>query len=121
AMFTQDQDLRRKALREAEVLLNQGATGHNYLWFYRDAMEVALREKNWDGVEQYATALETYTRDEPLPWSSFFTSRGRVLSAIGRGNLEDRVRSELHRLRDEAMESGLKAALPALQKANASW
>ena len=32
-------------------------------------MSVMLQEKDWDGVERYAAALEDFTAEEPLPWS----------------------------------------------------
>jgi class 3 adenylate cyclase/tetratricopeptide (TPR) repeat protein len=120
ALFTPDPDRRRAALDEGEELLRLGATGHNYLWFYRDAMEVCLQIDEWDAVERYAEALEDYTSAEPLPWSSFFIARGRMLAAFGRGRRDDEIRLELHRLRDQAVEAGLKNALPSLEDALAA-
>ena len=121
ALFTPNRERRKGLLNEAEDWLRLGATGHNYLWFYRDAMEVSLQDNDWNAVEKYAMALEDYTSDEPLPWSSFFSARGRVLAAIGRGCRDDEYCVELRRLRDEAAETGLKNALPALQDALAAW
>ncbi len=115
ALFTPDPERRRAALDEGEELLRHGATGHNYLWFYRDAMEACLQNHEWESVERYAKALEDYTSTEPLPWSAFFIARGRVLVAFGRGRRDDDIRLELRRLRDEAAEAGLKNALPALE------
>ena len=120
ALFTPDPERRRAALDEGEDLLRLGATGHNYLWFYRDAMEVCLQKDEWDSVERYAKALEDYTSTEPLPWSTFFIARGRMLAAFGRGRREGQIRLELHRLRDQAAEVGLKNALPALEHALAA-
>ena len=59
--------MRAQALGEGEEILRQDCVGHNYLWFYRDAMEVSLEDADWDGARRYAAALEAYTRPEPLP------------------------------------------------------
>jgi len=117
ALFTPDLERRRAALKEGEELLRLGATGHNYLWFYRDAMEVCLRDNAWDAVERYAKALEDYTSAEPLPWSTFFIRRGRALVAFGRGHRDEKTHSELRRLREEAKKVKLLNALPALEHA----
>jgi class 3 adenylate cyclase/tetratricopeptide (TPR) repeat protein len=117
ALVTQDEQRRWWALKEGEELLRRGVPAHNHLWFYRDAIEVCLRRAQWDGVEKYAKALETYTRAEPLPWSDFFIARGRALGAFRRGRHDDEIVLELQRLRDEAEQVGLKNALPALEQA----
>jgi class 3 adenylate cyclase/tetratricopeptide (TPR) repeat protein len=120
ALFAQDPACRRAALDEGEELLRRGATGHNYIWFYRDAMEVCLQDRDWDGVDRHAEALEDYTRAEPLPWSRFFVARGRVLAAWGRGRRDEKIRLELRELHDYAVDAGLKHAVPALDHALAA-
>ncbi len=120
ALCTDDPAAREQALAEGEQILRQGAVGHNHLWFYRHAMELALRVGDWDGVDRYAAALEQYTRAEPLPWSDFFIARGRVLAHHGRGWRDDATRKELQRLRDEADRIGFKTSLSALEQALAS-
>jgi class 3 adenylate cyclase/tetratricopeptide (TPR) repeat protein len=117
ALVTQDVERSWSALKEGEELLRRGAPAHNHLWFHRDAIEVCLRCAQWDGVEKYVKALETYSRAEPLPWSDFFVARGRALAAFGRGRRDDEIVLELQRLRDEAEQVGLKNALPALEEA----
>ena len=72
--------------------------GHNYFWFYRDAMEVCLNTGDWDSVEGYAAALEDYTRPEPLPWSDFFIARGRALATYGKGRRDDALIAKLREL-----------------------
>ena len=93
---------RRRALEEGEALLRAGAVGHNHLWFYRDAMEAALRAKDWDGAERFAAALEDYTRAEPLPWSDFFIAQARLRAALGRGQRDPALMARLDQLWDEA-------------------
>jgi tetratricopeptide (TPR) repeat protein len=117
ALVTQDAKRRWSALEEGEKYLRLGAPGHNHLWFYRDAIEVCLRTNQWDKVETYAKALETYTSAEPLPSSDFFIARGRALAAFGCGCRDDEIARELQRLRDEAKRIGLKNDLPALEQA----
>lgn len=83
-------------------------------------MDACLEPGEWDEVERYATALEDYTRPEPLPWSDFFIARGRVLAAYGRGKRDDATMAEITRLRDEAKRVGFSLALPALDEALAA-
>ena len=120
ALATNDPDQRRLALEQGEGLLRGDYLSLNYLWFYRDAMEVSLRTEAWGEVERYAMALEDYTRTEPLPWSDFYIARGRTLAAFGRGQHDDATMQELQRLHDEAEYVGLKVAIPALQGALSS-
>ncbi len=117
ALVTEDPERRRSALEEGESILRSGAVSHNHFWFYRDAMEVSLRMGDWGEVERYATALEDYTRPEPLPWCDFFIARGRALAAFGSGQRNPEILAELQRLRDEANRVGLKTALPAVDEA----
>lgn len=117
ALFAADAEQRRAALTEGEALLRAGAPGHNYLWFYRDAMEACLRNAEWSSVEVYAKALRDYTKAEPLPWSEFFIARGLALASFHGGRRDQAVLRELARLRDEAERVGLRYALPALQQA----
>jgi hypothetical protein len=83
-------------------------------------MEASLDAREWDSAERYATALEMYTRVEPLPWAEFCLRRGRVLAAYGRGERGEVVLRELRRLWDEADRIGWKAALPAFERALAT-
>ena len=120
AAITDDPVVRKDALNEVEAMLRKGSLAHNFLAAYRYAMDACLRSGDWDEVERYATALEDYTRPEPLPSSDFFIARGRVLTAYGRGKRDDATMQELKRLRDEAERVVLKPALPALEEALAT-
>jgi tetratricopeptide (TPR) repeat protein len=121
ALAATDPAVRAEALGEGEEILRQDCVGHNYFWFYRDAMEASLEDADWDGVRRYAAALETYTKPEPLPWCDFFIARGRVLAAFGDGESNgaggEATVAELRRLRDEAVRVGLKSAMTALDAA----
>ncbi len=117
ALITNDAHERQEALDEGEQLLHAGSLGHNHFWFYRDAMDAALDDSDWDSVERYAAALETYTSAEPLPWTSLFIAKGRALAKFGRGKSDDATMEELQHLLDEAKRVGLIMALPALEGA----
>ncbi|MCZ6533302.1 MAG: adenylate/guanylate cyclase domain-containing protein, partial [SAR324 cluster bacterium] len=117
ALVNDDPALSRRALKQGEEILISGCVGHNYYSFYRDAIEVALNNGDWEEAERYASALEAYTRPEPAPWSDFFIARGRALAAYGRGSQDDALLEELKGLREEADRVGLKLALPALEEA----
>ncbi len=117
ALVADDIDIRESALDEGEMMLREGSVSHNYFWFYRFAMDALLGVGDWERVEAYATALEDYTRPEPLPWTDFYIARGRALAAFGRGNRNEASVRELRRLRDEANRIEFKGALPALEEA----
>lgn len=116
ARATDDENERFEALSEGERLLAQGCVGHNYFEFYIDGMEGGLERQDWALVDRYASALEAYTRFEPLPRTDFFVARGRALAANGRGDREDATVVKIQQLRDEAARIGLKSALPALDQ-----
>ncbi|MDQ4148193.1 MAG: tetratricopeptide repeat protein, partial [Pseudomonadota bacterium] len=117
ALISTDAATRRWALTEGEKLLREGCVSHNYFYFYKDAIEACLNDQRWSEVERYASGLEDYTRDEPLPWSDFLIARARALAAHGRGERGEEIDRELRRLRDQANRAGLKASLPAIEKA----
>jgi class 3 adenylate cyclase/tetratricopeptide (TPR) repeat protein len=120
ALSAQAPEPRDQFLSEGEELLRAGCVGHNYYEFYRDAIENCLNIGDWQRVERYASALEAYTRAEPLGWSDFIIARGRALADHGRGKRDKATMSELERLRGEAESVGLKPAIPALDVAVAS-
>lgn len=116
ARISKDPAERSAALQEADALLRSGAVSHNQLLFRRDAIETCLEHGDWDEAERFATALETYTRAEPMPWSRFYADRGRALAAVGRGERP----AELQRLLEEGEHLGLKLSLPQIRTALAA-
>jgi hypothetical protein len=80
---THDPARSRALLDEGEHWLADGCVSHNYLEFYRHAIEVSLRSGDWDRAERYADALEAYTRDERLPWADLVIGAGRLLARAG--------------------------------------
>lgn len=108
------------ALAEGEAVLKAGCVGHNYFAYYRDAIEVALREGAWDEVDRLAAALTAYSRPEPLPWANFFAAWGLALAAHGRGRRDEETMAALTRLKSEAERVGLIGAVAAIESALAA-
>ena len=117
AVATDDAATRERALSEGEAILLSGCPSHNYLFFYRDAIDASLAVGAWGEAERYAAALKDYTRPEPLPWADFVIARGCALAKWGRGQRGAQAATELRRLAAEAERVGLQAGLPALHQA----
>jgi hypothetical protein len=115
----EDDDERTRLLAEGADMLRRGAVGHNHLWFYRDAIEAMLSAGDAAGALHYATALEDYTRVEPLPWAELFVRRGRALARAKHDHSEG-TRRELERVRADLVEAGYSSYLPAIDAALAS-
>lgn len=117
ARISDDADERASALAEGERVIAAGCVGHNQLYFYRHAIDVALEDRAWDEADRYADALEAFAGTEPLPWTRFFAARGRAMARRGRGADDPALMAALARLREEAEAVRLAAALPGLDQA----
>lgn len=119
AIFTPDKEERSWALEEGERLLDSGCVGHSNFYFYQQAIEAEIVEKNWSGVEKYTTAFEAYTAAEPVPWSDFFIERGRAISAAAQASESDKgeLEEKLKRLRMQAKAAKLELAIPEIDQA----
>lgn len=117
ALVAPDPAAQHEALAQGEALLVPGSMSHNYLCFYRDAMDVALSMGDPELVKRYASALEAYTRSEPLPWSKFFVARGRALAACVREPMTSELYATLQGLHAQAQDVGMHAAARALAQA----
>jgi hypothetical protein len=117
ALAADDPQVRSDALAEGEALLAAGSISHNHLLFRRDAIDACLDAGDWRGAELHSTALETYTLEEPLPWSDFFVARGRALAACGRGRRDTALVAELARLREEGKRLAFRLSLAAVEVA----
>jgi hypothetical protein len=113
----EDSAERQNLLAEGKTMLARGAVGHNHLWFYRDAIEGLLSAGDGDGALEYVSALEEYTRAEPLLWADLFAARGRALAAAQRGTANEAEREELLRVRSTLESAGLAAFLPTVDSA----
>lgn len=110
ALVAEDESVRADALHTGQALLDRGCVSHNHLYFYRDAMEVSATHRRWNDVERYAGRLQAYTRAEPLPWSDLLIARGLALARFGRDPQDAAARSELLRVRAEALRVGFYSA-----------
>ncbi len=110
ALVAEDGAVRVDALRRGQALLDRGSVSHNHLNFYRDAMEVSATQQRWSDLELYAGRLQAYTRGEPLPWSDLLIARGLALARFGRDPQDALARSELLRVRAEALRVGFYVA-----------
>lgn len=117
AALGDDETERLAALDEGDEILKSPCVGHNYLWFYRDAIDACLDMNDWDRADRYAFLLEDYTRVEPLPWSSFLAARGRALSKYGRGDKSEETTRQIRDAIAEAKRTGFWAAIPKLEVA----
>ena len=117
ALAADDPKRREEALREAQAILDRGCVGHNYLRFYRDAIDVCLAMKDWDRADQYATALDEYFRDEPTPWASFIVEQCHAVTELARGRGTTALLAEIERLREQAARLGMRRDLALLEGA----
>ncbi|MCZ6846331.1 MAG: AAA family ATPase [Alphaproteobacteria bacterium] len=107
AIVSDDTQRRKDALAEGEEVLASGkCIAHNHLWFYRDAVDSALADNNWDAAERYADALDALTEAERIPWADLHIKRGRLIAELGRDPGNAQTRSELEALRDLAGGAG---------------
>jgi len=97
------------------AILAGGCVSHNYLWFYRDAIEAAVLAGDWDLARRYAAALEAFTAPEPLGWPDLYIALARVSAAPASGDGAAGT-SGLGALRDTAEAAGLAIALGLLDR-----
>ena len=72
ACLAKNSETRDWALREGQRVLSEHVcVSHNYIYFYRYAMDALLAAQLWAEAERYALKLEEYTRAEPLPVCDF--------------------------------------------------
>jgi len=118
AMIALADDARRlPALAEGRSILRSGCLAHNALWFYRDGIEAHIKAGDPDAARADATALELFTRDDPLPWSQAFVARARALADYIDGRRDEALFEELRQVRSLGESSGLNVALPAIDAA----
>src|SRR5690606_6923285 len=85
ARATDDPAERIRALEEGESLLAAGCVSHSYFNFYMHAIEVSLEQGHWNEARRYASALETYTWPEPLPFKKLLVECASALDVPSDG------------------------------------
>jgi class 3 adenylate cyclase/tetratricopeptide (TPR) repeat protein len=108
ALSAEVREERSAALAAGEAVLAKGAVGHNHFWFRRYAVERALLDEDWDGVERHAEALLRRTAAEPLAYAACVAIRAQVLARRGRGRSTDADEKALEQALAAAAEAGLR-------------
>ncbi len=117
ALYAETPEQSRQYLQQGTDILRQGASAVNHLYFYRDAIEVALVAHDYTEVERQAALLAEYTGDQQLPWSRFFIERGLLLSDYARGARDRDILSEIANLSQRAHGIGYHMAARWLDRA----
>ncbi|MFO7306368.1 MAG: AAA family ATPase [Gammaproteobacteria bacterium] len=116
ARATDDPAERIRALEEGESLLAAGCVSHSYFNFYMHAIEVSLEQGHWNEARRYASALETYTWPEPLPFTTMLVERARVLADLGEGLQSDDTYTALKALHAECLRMQAHSALTGIER-----
>ncbi len=106
----------RRVLAQGEVVLGQGAISHSHLHFYHNAIDVSLGWRAWSEALRYAAALESYVREQPLPWATLMIERGRALAAYGSGRGDADTVRRMAAIRSELERAGFRSALPMMDR-----
>ncbi len=114
ARFTPDENRRREAIEQGQRFLDAGSLSHNYLHFYQNLIEVSLQSQDPEGMLHYASALADYTRHEPMTWSDFYISRGRLLARAMTGPVGEKERQRARELLSDAHDAGYYFGTPEL-------
>ena len=108
---------RRRLLQEGEAMLSSEGLAHGRLMFYRDAIDVALADRDWDRALRYADGIEQVVVDEPLPFADLIGARARALVALARDGHEPSVVDELIGMRERLRYAGMGALVPGIDAA----
>lgn len=114
AEVTDDEEVRRKSLAEGTAILDEKCVVHNYLWFYRSAMECMLRAENFAGAEAFAQAADDYMQAENNPWLALLVARARVLIDIATHGPTPASLGQARTLRDQMAGLGFCVMAAAL-------
>ena len=80
-------------------------------------MESALLRKDIVELQQYINAFDTYTREEPTPWSEYYLKRARLLSDTWSAQPADGLVEQLLKLEVEGEQAGLLPSLGLIRGA----
>ena len=117
ACSTPEKERRNWAIEEGRRILSEGAVSHNHLFFYRFIIEAGLEQGDWELLQSARDALADFTRAEPLPLADFFMARASALRNFYQSHDRDAAIANLHGLKAQAEQVGLKLALPRFEAA----
>ena len=78
-LMTDDKEIRDQLAREAEAILDASCVGHNYYWYYRDAIDVSIQHRNWRDLEHNISRMLAYDGDRKSAWCRFYSERAELL------------------------------------------
>jgi DNA-binding SARP family transcriptional activator len=117
ALLTEDSAACRALLDEGEHVLRRGCVSHNHLDFRPIAIDVCLRHGDLAAALRHADELERYTLAEPLPPSSFYVLRARLLVETRAPSRDASLTSRLTAALESAEDLQLRAAAVDLKRA----
>jgi DNA-binding SARP family transcriptional activator/predicted negative regulator of RcsB-dependent stress response len=117
ARTTNDPAERAKALREGESLLDAGCVSHSYFNFYMHSIDVVLDQGAWHEARRYAAALQAYTAQEPLPFTTLLIERAHALADLGEGMDLPETHTRLRALKNECLRLNALSAMEAIDAA----
>ena len=104
-------------LAAGEALLKNTGLAHNYLWFYRDAMEACLAARDWPCALHHAALLERMFQIEHLPWVKLMVERARAIAAAAESGNDAAAMARLRAVRATAVAAGNGWALAGIDLA----
>ncbi len=119
AQFTDDAGESERCLAEGVRILELGCPAHNHVFFYRPAIDLSLRHRDWESAERYADLLESKFSEEPVPLVTFTVERARTLAAAGRGMHDASLLARLEKMAQQARDAHAFAWVPDLERAAA--
>ena len=101
-----DAKTRTQYAAEAEDLLAAGSVSHSQFFFRRYGIEDCIVHRDAKGALKHASALEAYTRREPLPYTDFLIRRARALAATIDSPADPEVLKTVRALEAKAVSMG---------------
>jgi hypothetical protein len=117
ARITGDADERRRCLAEGAAVLAAGAPAHNHVYYYREAIEAAIDERDWPAARSLAAQLRQAFDEQPLGYTELVASRAEALAAVAEGQRGATLRARLDALLQQATARRWQTMRPALQAA----
>ena len=117
AEISRDIEIASSTFAEGEKLAQIGSKNHAWFIFFRHVIEVSIHLKQWHQLEHFTDLLEKETLDEPLPWTDFYISMGRLLAAFYQGDRTAALQQSLNSLKGQALALNMALSGKALGSA----
>jgi class 3 adenylate cyclase/tetratricopeptide (TPR) repeat protein len=114
---TADPAERRKLLDDGEQLLSADGLAHNRLMFYKDAIDIAVKDADWDEVLRLSEAIEQSVAREPPAFATLVGARGRALAELALRGRDPEIMVKLTDLREKLHGAGLGGLVPGIDAA----